>query len=90
VLLRVWNLKLLSVAAIIVFLINIPFGYWRSRVRKFSLQWILAIHIPIPFAIACRLILGLGWHLSTFPVLISAFLIGQLAGGKLQHCLSAH
>jgi hypothetical protein len=76
-------LKPLGVAATLVFLINVPFGYWRSRVRKFSLQWVLAIHIPVPFVIACRLILGLGWHLVAFPVLIAAFFVGQLAGGKL-------
>jgi hypothetical protein len=78
-------LKLLGVAATLVFFINVPFGYWRSRVRKFSMQWVLAIHIPVPFAIACRLILGLGWHLVTFPVLIAAFFFGQVAGGKLPY-----
>jgi hypothetical protein len=79
-----WNLKLMGLAAILVFSINVPFGYWRSRVRRFSTQWILAIHTPVPFVIACRLLLGLGWHLITFPILIAAFFAGQLAGGKLQ------
>jgi len=77
-------LRLLGFAAILVFLINVPFGYWRSGVRKFSKQWILAIHLPVPLVVACRLVLGLGWHLITFPVLITAFFAGQLAGGKLQ------
>jgi len=71
-------------AAGLVFFINVPFGYWRSRVRKFSAQWILAIHLPVPLVVACRLLLGLGWHLVTFPVLIAAFFAGQLAGGKLR------
>jgi hypothetical protein len=84
----VWDLKLLGVAAIVVFFINIPFGYWRSRVRKFSAQWILAIHMPVPFVIACRLLLGLGWHLSTIPILVAAFCAGQFAGGKLRQCFS--
>jgi hypothetical protein len=79
-----WDLKLLGVAAILVFSINIPFGYWRSRVRRFSAQWILAIHTPVPFAIACRLFLGLGWHFITFSILIAAFCAGQFAGGKLR------
>jgi hypothetical protein len=76
------------IAAILVFLINIPFGYWRSRVRKFSAQWVLAIHIPVPLVVACRILLGLGWHLSTFPVFIGAFIAGQFAGGKLQRLVN--
>jgi hypothetical protein len=80
-------LKLLGIAAGIVFLLNVPFGYWRSRVRKFSAQWILAIHLPVPFIIACRIFLGLGWHLMTFPVLIGAFFAGQYAGSKIQRFL---
>jgi hypothetical protein len=77
-------LKLLAIAAVLVFLFNIPFGYWRSGVRAFSLQWVLAIHLPIPFAIACRIFMGLGWHLITFPVIIAAFCCGQFVGSKLR------
>jgi hypothetical protein len=77
-------LKILLVAAIVVFLINLPFGYWRSQVRRFSLRWILAVHAPVPLVVACRFLLGLGWHLITFPVLIGAFFAGQLAGAKLK------
>jgi hypothetical protein len=69
--------------AAIVFLLNLPFGYWRARVRKFSAQWILAVHLPVPLVIACRIFSGLGWHLITFPVMIGAFLCGQFVGGKL-------
>jgi hypothetical protein len=80
-------LRFLWIAGILVFLINLPFGYWRSRVRRFSLQWILAIHVPVPLVVACRLLLGLGWHLVTFPVLITAFFAGQFAGSRLQRLL---
>ncbi len=74
---------MLWLASIIVFLLNLPFGCWRSRARKFSLQWILAIHAPVPLVVACRLLFGLGWHLITFPVLIGAFFAGQFAGSRL-------
>ena len=67
----------------IVFAMNLPFGFWRSRVRKFSWQWILAIHLPVPIIVALRIYSGLGFHLISFPVLIGAFCLGQYAGGKL-------
>jgi len=73
----------LWVVAAIVLVLNIPFGYWRARVRRFSAQWILAIHLPVPIVIACRVVSGLGWHLATFPVMAAAFFCGQLLGGKL-------
>ena len=71
--------------AVLVFLLNIPFGYWRARVRKFSRQWILAIHLPVPVVVALRILSGLGWQLISFPVLIGAFFLGQFCGGKLAH-----
>ncbi len=73
----------LWIVAAIVFLLNLPFGYWRARVRKFSMQWILAIHLPVPLIIACRIFSGLGWQLISFPVMIGAFFCGQFLGGKL-------
>ena len=72
----------LWVVAAIVFLLNLPFGYWRAGTRRFSLPWILAVHLPVPVIIALRIYSGLGWQLVTFPVLISAFFLGQFTGGK--------
>jgi hypothetical protein len=74
----------LWLVAILVFLFNLPFGYWREGVRKFSLPWILAIHLPVPFVIALRVYSGLGWGLVTFPVLIGAYFAGQFLGGRLR------
>jgi hypothetical protein len=82
-----YDLKLLMIAAVLVFLFNIPFGYWRARLPKFSIKWLLSIHMPVPLVIGCRFFLGLGWHLITFPVLAGAFFAGQFAGSKLRHLL---
>ncbi len=68
--------------ACLVLLINLPFGYWRSGAEKFSKQWFLAVHIPVPFVIALRIFSHLGWHLITFPIIITAFFMGQFLGGK--------
>jgi hypothetical protein len=68
------------IVAIIVFVFNLPFGYWRGSVKKFSVAWILSIHAPVPFVIALRILSGLGWQLMTFPVMIGAFFGGQFLG----------
>jgi hypothetical protein len=72
-------MMLLAVTAS-VFLLNMPFGYWRENTRKFSLAWVLAIHLPVPFVIALRHLTGLGWELHTYPFLVAAFFAGQYAG----------
>ncbi len=42
----------------IIYIVNLPFGFWRAFTRKFSWQWILAIHVPVIIAISLRLWLG--------------------------------
>ena len=76
-------MKLWIIAAI-VFVLNLPFGYWRAGTKKFSRQWILAVHLPVPGVIALRIFSGLGWQLLSFPVLVGAFFLGQLLGGLLR------
>jgi hypothetical protein len=71
--------------AVLVFLLNVPFGYWRARARKFSRQWILAVHLPVPLVVLLRIYSGLGWRPISFPVLVAAFFLGQFSGGKLAH-----
>lgn len=75
--------RLLAVAAATLVL-NLPFGFWRAGVRKFSPAWFLAVHAPVPFIVGLRLAAGLGWRLSTFPLLAGAFFGGQLIGGRLR------
>lgn len=74
-------MKILLVA-IAVFLFNLPFGYWRSKVKKFSLQWFLAIHLPVPFVILLRIYSNIGFELYTYPIIVGAFFLGQFIGAK--------
>lgn len=66
---------------LIVFIINLPFGYMRSRSAKFSRRWIMAIHIPVPFVFILRVISGMS--LTVIPLLVLSDIAGQIVGGKL-------
>ncbi len=76
------NMKIFIVA-LIIFLINLPFGYWRAKVKKFSKQWFLAVHIPVPIVILLRIYSDIGFELYTYPILVGAFFLGQYLGGKI-------
>jgi len=73
----VWVAVFIGVA-----LLNIPFGYWRGNVNKFSWQWFVSVHLPVPAIIFLRIWLGLGWAWTTYPLLIGAYFSGQLIGTK--------
>ncbi|MGD0275389.1 MAG: hypothetical protein ABSB79_04935 [Syntrophales bacterium] len=68
---------------VIIILLNLPFGYWRVGVKKFSFQWILAVHLPVPFVIILRILGGVLWNVKTFPILAGAYFAGQYLGGSL-------
>lgn len=67
---------------LIVFLINLPFGYLRSKYARFSKQWMMAVHIPVPFIFLLRILSGFGWKI--IPLLMLSDIAGQFAGGKLR------
>ena len=62
-------------------LFNTPFGFYRVTLRRFSWQWFMAIHLPVPFIIIARIASGAGWTI--IPVLVACALAGQLLGGFL-------
>lgn len=64
-----------------VILLNIPFGYLRGKSRKFSLQWILYIHLPVPLVIYLRYTAGISYYF--IPLMLAAAIFGQFTGGKL-------
>ncbi len=67
---------------LIVFLLNLPFGYLRSKATRFSRKWIMAVHIPVPLVFLLRIFLGLG--LIVIPLLVASDIAGQIAGGMLR------
>lgn len=79
----------LPVVGLVIFLLNVPFGYWRANTRRFSLRWALSIHIPVPFVVLLRLWAGIGWRLAyVFPMIV-CFFAGQYAGGWVRKRLAA-
>jgi len=68
---------------VFIILLNIPFGYWRYRVRRFSLNWVLSIHIPVLIIIACRYFFDMPYQLLMLPFNVGAFFLGQYLGGKI-------
>jgi hypothetical protein len=80
----------LSVFALLIFFMNIPFGYWRANVKKYKLQWYLAIHIPVLIIICGRMFSDVGWHWSTIVTSVLSFFLGQYLGGLLRRKKTDH
>ncbi len=81
---HVWYLPLwqgIFLVALVAFGVNIPLGYLRAGVRKFSLSWFLYVHLSIPLIILLRLSLGLGYVF--IPIFIAMAVGGQVVGGRM-------
>ena len=73
-----------ALAFVITFVINLPFGYWRAGVRKFSPAWFVAVHAAVPLVVALRLALGLPFRWAIFPLFVAAYFGGQTVGARLR------
>jgi hypothetical protein len=63
-------------------ILNLPFGFYRAGTRKFSWQWFLAIHLPVPLIFVMRVTSDAEWTI--IPLLIACALAGQLMGGMIR------
>lgn len=77
-------MTILWVVALLVLVLNLPFGFWRAGVEKFGWRWFVAVHAPVPLVIGLRVWAGVGWGLSTVPVLVGGYFAGQFLGGRLR------
>lgn len=68
----------------LIFVVNLPFGYWRAGVRRLSRSWFIAVHAPVVLAIIMRLLAGIPFRLATLPLFVVAFFAGQMTGGVLR------
>lgn len=76
-------LPLLIFLSLLVIIVNLPFGYWRAGAKRYSMQWYLAIHLPVPLIILLRIYAQAGWHWSSYVMFVIAFMLGQFSGGRL-------
>lgn len=70
-------------ASVYTIILCLPFGYWRTATRRFSLPWFLAIHLPVLLIIPVRrywLHLSLWWLFLLVPL----FFLGQKIGAMIR------
>lgn len=72
----------LIIVLFFVFLINIPFGYWRANVKKFSVPWFLSVHLPVPLIAYLRNQYHYSWIVITIALYVGAYFLGQYIGGR--------
>ncbi len=87
--LYIFNFMKVAIITLIIFVFNIPFGYWRANVKKLSVQWFLSVHIPIPFIIFLRIYSNIGFALYTYPLFVGAFFGGQYLGKVIYNRIKA-
>lgn len=75
------KIALIITVFMLTFIINLPFGYYRRRAKKFSFKWFLYIHLPIPVIVAARLLSNIDFRY--IPLFIFAAITGQFLGGRL-------
>lgn len=64
-----------------VFLVTLPFGFYRAYTRKLSLRWFLAIHVPVPLVFLARVESHLSYTFIPFTCL--AFSAAQILGSRI-------
>ncbi len=72
------------ILGITTIIINIPFGYWREGVRKFSINWFIAVHAAVPIIITLRIMTGIEWRVATIAFLVICYFLGQFFGARLK------
>lgn len=72
------------ILALITFIINIPLGYWREGVKKFSVKWFIAVHAAVPVVITLRILAGVTWQVPVIAFLVCCYFLGQFSGARLR------
>lgn len=76
------QLTAVAVISVLTLGLNVFFGYFRARTRKYSFKWFLFIHLPIPIVVFARLYAHLDYRV--IPVFLLAAIAGQVIGGRIE------
>lgn len=68
--------------SIFAFALNLFFGYFRGKQKRFSFKWFLYIHLPIPLVVFARLFTQLDYRY--IPIFLFAAVVGQIIGARLE------
>jgi len=63
-----------------IFIVNLPFGYWREGVAKFSAAWFVAVHAAVPLVLVFRGWLDMPFDWAVLPFAVAAYFAGQTVG----------
>jgi len=69
-------------------IVNIPLGFLRQAVEKFSFAWYFYIHISIPLIIYLRIKSGYSWKF--IPLTLGGAILGQIIGGRMRRRRDTH
>lgn len=69
------------VVVAVVFLLTLPFGFYRAYTRKYSLRWFLAIHVPVILVFLARYEAHLSY--AYIPATCAAFAASQYLAGRI-------
>jgi hypothetical protein len=74
--------EVLIIVFAIIWIVTLPFGFYRAYTRKLSLRWFLAIHVPVPFVFLTRVEAHLSyWYIPfTFLTCVAAQIVGSRIG----------
>ena len=79
----------LILVALTTLVINIPFGYWRESVKKFSPFWFIAVHGAVPLVVLMRHKSEIGFAWYTYPPMIICYFGGQFIGARYRRSKAA-
>lgn len=70
------------VICVLTFGLNMIFGYFRGKQKKFSFKWFLYIHLSIPFVAFARISSHLEWRY--IPIFLVTAIAGQVFGARVE------
>ncbi|PMP69572.1 MAG: hypothetical protein C0187_06715 [Calditerrivibrio nitroreducens] len=76
------HLQVVIFISVMTFFLNLPFGYWRRRFKKFSIGWFFCIHAPIPIVATSRIYSHLS--IKFIPLFLVFAVLGQIIGYRLK------